>query len=390
LHPSIRFREVDMGSYSPSANVGENTRTREIVSIQYLRAIAAIAVIVHHLSSQIAVTPYMTYYISKMASGVDLFFVISGFVMAWSVLEGRKSAPLDFFGRRLVRIVPLYWLVTAFMTFVLLIAPHLMRTAELSWPHVLGSLMFVPVTNPVTGSYLPLAIPGWTLNYEMAFYFVFAAALGLSRGSAHRTLLITSLAIFGLVLAGGWFKPAGIAGFYTKPLILEFVFGMIVAAITRTALPVPFIVLLCVAVVAGLILFLPPDFGLDRAIRRGVPAGFVVAAAAWMVVPRLRLPQLLGDASYSIYLSHIVTVSVTMKLAAAMDMLDTPALRAISMFGGTILCVAVGVVVWVVVELPVTRSLQERLHRARVQPVKSARDGARLGNEISTSMVLRR
>ncbi len=136
-------------------------------SIQTLRALAALSVLFYHESS----TKF-----TVGAVGVDIFFVISGFIMG---TIGYRETPLDFMMKRIIRIVPLYWLVTAAVCLVSLI-PGVFHQFSCDLPSLLQSLFFIPYVNQA-GHIEPLMVPGWTLNYEMFFYAVFAVGLAIRR-----------------------------------------------------------------------------------------------------------------------------------------------------------------------------------------------------------------
>lgn len=336
----------------------------EIVAIQYLRGIAAIAVAIHHMAIQIPVSQYVEDITSQFSAGVDLFFVISGFVIAWSLIRNPALSPAAFFVRRLVRILPLYWLITAMMVAVLLIAPQAMRTARLEWAHALASFLFIPSRNPATGAFEPLAIPGWTLNYEMAFYLVFAIAIWAGRGVNGRVLVLAGLTLVAAVALGQWFQTSGVARFYTSPIVLEFGSGMALGWLARSRRAVDSPILSGIALLAMVALFWPEQ-SVDMAIwQRGIPATIIVAVAAWIAVPEHPVLRTLGDASYSIYLSHIITVAVVAKLANALHLMDTPARQAATLAIGIGACIAVGVAVWYIIERPLTRHVRDMAERA--------------------------
>ena len=150
-----------------------------IPTIQYLRAIAAMMVVWHHAREQL---PGLKFFFPSEfgPSGVDLFFVISGFIMvATTTGPGR---PFNFIARRLIRVVPLYWLLTCTMVALAWKLPQLFRTIDLAPAHVLQSLLFIPHYSPsFPGMAWPVLVPGWTLNFEMFFYAVFAATLSLAQ-----------------------------------------------------------------------------------------------------------------------------------------------------------------------------------------------------------------
>ena len=154
------------------------------------------------------------------ASGVDLFFVISGFIMYHTNRDrfGRGGAPTDFFVRRLIRIVPLYWLCT--LAVVLLHFGGLYANKVITWFSLGSSLLFLPDPNIVLGV-------GWTLNYEMYFYSIFAIwlLLGTTRsGIAGVLLSLPLMIVFSRLLPAGAMR-----GFLTDPIALEFGFGFALA-----------------------------------------------------------------------------------------------------------------------------------------------------------------
>ncbi len=106
-------------------------------------------------------------------AGVDVFFVISGFIM-WSI-SARESRPAAFMVNRIVRITPLYWLATGVMIFGALagLFPRVVLTPD----HIVNSLLFIPHVSPSNHQVWPLLVQGWTLNYEMFFYALFALTL---------------------------------------------------------------------------------------------------------------------------------------------------------------------------------------------------------------------
>src|SRR5262245_8564740 len=128
-----------------------------LVSIQALRAIAALLVFLGHAINAVDLEVAAAFPNSYGPFGVDLFFVISGFVMVYSSerLFGQPGAPIKFFARRLARIVPLYWAATAILVWF--------DVPNASTKAVLGSLFFAPHL-PAEA---PLLFVGWTLIFEM-------------------------------------------------------------------------------------------------------------------------------------------------------------------------------------------------------------------------------
>jgi len=147
--------------------------SRPVSSIQILRAVAALGVVALHVSHEGATrlgarSPLPDF--SVGAAGVDLFFVISGFIMVYAsdALFARRGAPAWFFTRRLARIVPLYWAATAAAVACFVALRYAGALEQLSWQTLVASLLFVPWPRP-DGAMLPVHMLGWTLNFEMFF-----------------------------------------------------------------------------------------------------------------------------------------------------------------------------------------------------------------------------
>ena len=173
--------------------ISQSTRYElsSLVSIQALRAIAALLVFWGHAINAVHLKIEADFPHLYGPFGVDLFFVISGFVMVYSSerLFGQPGAPITFFVRRLARIVPLYWLATAVL--VWFVVPYASTKA------VLGSLFFAPHIP----SEAPLLFVGWTLIFEMFFYAVFAIALLAKRRFAVVAGVTIFLICFSVLLA---------------------------------------------------------------------------------------------------------------------------------------------------------------------------------------------
>ncbi|WP_411034230.1 acyltransferase family protein [Shinella sp. BYT-45] len=282
-----------------------------LYGIQYLRAFAALAVVLFHAAERSG------YAFAIGAAGVDVFFVISGFIM-WVIVDRRPVAPGRFLLDRIRRIVPVYWLATGLMVAGALagLFPNLVLTAD----HVAASLLFVPSRSPSSGEIWPVLVQGWTLNYEMFFYAVFAACLLLPA----RLRLPAMAAAFLLLVAIGLVAESDAPLFvtYTRPIILEFVAGMLIARLWLAGrIPRPPIALALIGLgLAGFaaigMLRLPFDEWTCGPLACAMVYGTVALDKA-SGVPRLKIPAMLGDASYSIYLWHTFAISVVAKAGAA-------------------------------------------------------------------------
>jgi exopolysaccharide production protein ExoZ len=300
-----------------------------LYGIQYLRAFAALAVVLFHAAERSG------YAFAIGAAGVDVFFVISGFIM-WVIVARRPVSPGRFLKERIRRIVPVYWLATFLMVAGALagLFPNLVLTAG----HVAASLFFVPMRSPSGGEIWPVLVQGWTLAYEMFFYSIFAACLLLPA----RLRLTAVAATFLFLVAIGFLVESDNALFvtYTRPIILEFVAGMLIGKLWLAG-RVPNRPLawgLIAAALAGFatigILRLPFDEWTCGPLACALVYG-TAALERKGGVALFRLPALLGTASYSIYLWHTFAISVAVKAGAVLGFAP-PLQFAASVFAGVV------------------------------------------------------
>ena len=282
----------------------------EILSIQYLRAVAALMVVWHHAINQV---PGMLAWAPWQfgTSGVDLFFVISGFIMVVTTMRS-SIRPVDFWRRRIVRVVPLYWSLTLLMVALALAMPSLFKTLKVAPLTLIESLLFVPHFSQSFPQFVwPLLVPGWTLNFEMFFYALFGATLVLPRRRGRVALTVVLAGLVGMGAVLGPFDSAG-AQTYTHPMLLEFLAGVWIGTLWsegRLSIRGFWVVPMLVAGTALLVLRDQPPLG---PLTQLAGASLLVVAAlqqgcsAW----RSRILLGIGNSSYSLYLTHIFTLGV--------------------------------------------------------------------------------
>ena len=322
-----------------------------LVYVQILRFLAAIAVVAFHAWG---VAPNYVSVPEDTASfglwhgghGVDLFFVISGFIIFYATQDSDLT-PAAFLRRRVERIVPLYAVVIVAVTGLALLWPAVFGTPGWYTPrHILKSLMFVSFTD----GEMPVIYVGWSLEYEMYFYLVVGLLMALVTRVWRSVVMLFSV----LVVAGQF---AGIAtalghyAFFVDPLLLEFVAGVVVGYIFVKGRPDwPMVVAITCASAA--VLAADPS---NRAVVFGIPAACLVAGGAYLSRRRTSLSWLeramarLGDASYSIYLAQVQTVSFTCLLIASLIPAIPPLLLVVA-----VCCVVVllGLLMNVAIERP--------------------------------------
>lgn len=298
-----------------------------LFNVQVLRGVSAAIVIWVHAQS--LVLAGVSGILSEFGyGGVDLFFVISGFIMVHTTRSGMLG-PIGFLKKRLSRIVPLYYFFTIATVLLVILMPSVMRSSEARIDHLAYSLLFLPFEKAPYRIY-PVYYLGWTLNFEIFFYLIYGALLQLGYGLriAAVTVLLAALAF-----AGTWIDTPASYGtaafFYTRPIILDFALGVLVAHYFSVPRKVRNSLWWCLLAVGGLGMifgglffgfgqsaFAPP---MNTTLRFGLPAALVLAGAVGLEQVGIRigtpLMRAVGDASYSIYLSHYFFVGIVIVVA---------------------------------------------------------------------------
>src|ERR1700730_7383601 len=136
--------------------------SRELIAIQYLRGAAAVIVVVHHLLS----TPGIEYLLLPNLGrfGVKIFFAISGFIM-WHATATANISPTEFWRRRIIRVVPLYWIFLTLLMVGVFLFPTRFHTMVITPENTIKSFLFIPHYHVVQANLIaPILIPGWSLN----------------------------------------------------------------------------------------------------------------------------------------------------------------------------------------------------------------------------------
>jgi peptidoglycan/LPS O-acetylase OafA/YrhL len=305
---------------------------RKLTSLQILRGLAAACVVLYHTVGTARAYGHPVHILSPLQGwgdcGVDVFFVISGFVMVYTQWGPRPSTPLRFFWHRWLRIAPLYWVLT--LAYVAL--------AHISKPGwVIASLFFG--AHPLCHTD-PVLFVGWSLEWEMLFYAVFA--LSLLIGNQRVRLIVACVATTVAVLALGSLSA------------LEFVLGMLVGWLVCGSERKP--AALAASLVGGAALFATIVLRPPIHIWYGLPASLLVYGLAVHRQWRTGVLSRLGDASYSLYLVQVFTIPAFYKLATKLGVVAAGDVLALGCLAGSLL---VGYAVHRWLEAPMTRALRK-------------------------------
>ena len=300
-------------------------------NIQALRGLAAFLVMLSHLfiiEQKYSQDTILSSLLNFGMAGVDIFFVISGFIMVYVTHKWSRSAAKHipkFLFARAGRIYPLYWVVSFALLVVYLLKPDWVFSASI-WnePHLLKSFLLWPHRS------YPLLEVGWTLIHEMSFYLIFACILISPR--RWRPMLIS---LWAAIVVGGYMMGLSAYGPVFKilfhPLSLEFCGGALMGywllTPQRRSGAWPFLIAGVVLFMASIFAFViignnAPDMGWMRVGTFGVSAFIILLAAILFEQDGKSAPNwsiVLGDWSYALYLTHVLSLSLMGRLWARFD-----------------------------------------------------------------------
>ncbi|MEO0607330.1 MAG: acyltransferase [Pseudomonadota bacterium] len=296
-----------------------------IHNLHFLRGVAALMVVAHHGLYVLYRNDLIDHHPGLGVLGVDLFFVISGFVIVISTKP--TTTPIDFLRRRFLRVVPLYWLVTLCVFGLFIVDSLAGESSNLpTLAELIKSLLFIPY-EPVIERSMPVLLVGWTLYFEVFFYLIFF--IGLS-------VLTVDKVVFGVGLAIAAFAALGLVipstlvslNFYSNPVILEFVWGMILAVIWKQhrAWLSKLHPLMVYAMVGFGLAFLVLSNGAHNPFVAGIGAALLIGAALGFEVRgqvvKSNLSNFFGNISYALYLIHFTYFFIAEAILTNMGLID--------------------------------------------------------------------
>lgn len=282
-----------------------------IKNLQVLRALAALLVAYYHFGFNNSKIGFF---------GVDIFFIISGFIMSFVLFKNQT----DFFLKRIIKIVPMYYIVTILISILWFIWPNLFHNVFVDGPSLAKSLLFIPYMKYTSG---PILSSGWTLNYEIYFYLLLSLFLIFTK-NVKRILFYTSLLLIMVwVLQQSNYFTNYYLSIYGNPIVLEFIFGAVLYWLYKNY-KMRFNkkrALFFLGVISFLSFFIMGYFNFNqlegnRLLLYGIPSFFitsffVMSENSWRTDSLVyQWLYRLGNASYVIYLMHPFIMNVFLRL----------------------------------------------------------------------------
>ncbi|MFT6987142.1 MAG: exopolysaccharide production protein ExoZ [Psychromonas sp.] len=271
------------------------------ISVQYLRAFAAFLVLLSHIGYKLSMngSDLIDQNFHVGGYGVDLFFIISGFIMCVT-LDKKKPSLVLFLRDRILRIIPLYWFLTSFALLIYLLKPSLVNSSG-GDTSIFTSFTLIPNGDKY------LINNGWTLSFEFLFYFIFALFIGVNLSVKKFTVAAILLLVF---IGGTVDLDRPFLVFLFSPLLLEFAMGILSYLIIKRFLLSGLISILLIVLSCVMLSFVNHGWKFDghfaRVINGGLPMMFLFVGfvALESKIKMFTTPYEIGMSSYSMYLIH--------------------------------------------------------------------------------------
>lgn len=346
------------------------SQNSQLETLQILRAVASTSVVYYHIGS-VPCFGGVGSLLCFGGFGVDIFFVLSGFVMAMIAATGQTKS--RFAVNRISRIVPLYWVLTTFLLALAVVMPELLNSTTANLSNYLRSIFFIPYFKE-NGTLMPLLFVGWSLNYEMFFYVCVGLSLIIAR---KYSLWLTVGLLLAVYIGFGHYADNQVFNrFFGNEIMLEFALGMFafLAYDKRYLARISLGVMVAVGL-AGYFFMAAVEANalhFSRILSYGVPSFLVVCSAVGLErvvnsAPRAAVKVLVGvgDASYATYLSHAyVTEAVRKILSQKFSLINLNSLVGVVLT----LCLAltVGAVIYKLIDKPLSQCCKARMERLLV------------------------
>ncbi|MCM3783922.1 acyltransferase [Neobacillus mesonae] len=357
-----------------NSDMNQSSNKRQIDSLQMVRGIAALLVVLHHIgtiySKSLGHDIVMTIPFIPGYMGVDIFFVLSGFLMYYihhKDIGTSKNRLLPYLKKRLIRIYPAYWVVLIALVGIYFAVPSMGYDYYRDASYILNSFLLIPQSEQ------PLLGVAWTLTHEVYFYLIFGLLIILNKKYTKffmgAWLTFTVLNLF--LLSENY-----LLDFFFSPYNFEFLYGIIVARFILKNNSYSYKKILTISILMLLIVWsisMISSVYDYRVLLWGIPSALLLyGLVAYelsnrqerkMALKIKKALMFLGDASYSIYLTHIVGILFFVQVHKILNMDSELIVQLSSPFVFIFLLVA-GCLFHLLVEKPLLKIMRRPFGRA--------------------------
>ncbi len=326
------------------------TQKHNLNLIQVLRGIASLLVVFFHAtvnSQEITGKEFFGGFFLFGGAGVDIFFVLSGFIITYTSLKGlgQPGKLFPFMRRRFVRIFPAYWIIISLFLLIQILLPSFYTTHYSFMPGNFVSTYFLfPGHTMVNGV-------SWTLSYEIFFYLLFSFAFLIpNKKWAFWLAMLYAVAIILIQLSGNSFENGNNwINLLTYPMNVEFFMGVLAAVIIPRIpqkMSVPLVIAGSILFLAAAVFFnngfylLPNTF--NRVVIFGIPSFFIITGIVKLELTKQKAVHniflLLGESSYSLYLVHLPLLFAFIKMTAHFNIQNNFVLHLLLLSSIVIIC----------------------------------------------------
>lgn len=358
-----------------------------IKSIQYLRFFAAMLVVIAHLNLQIyGIPPNIT---NLGGFGVDIFFVVSGFIMPYIIFGGlyqdgctHQMTARSFITRRIIRIWPMYLitiLTAILLSYLVFVGFFNQPTADFTYLFNSSKINFIWFIETMTFTHLnrpPIFNPGWTLQFEFAFYLMIGLLLSFKVKKINTLEFLIILLFIFLVMLSLVLPNNLLIKLFSNHIIFEFILGVYLYRLLSSGFTIPSYFAIVV-----ILLTLPIFFVLNSYIKASTSEFYRAFLWGWMafflVLSTLSLEKhlkgsriflLLGDSSYSLYLTHGLVAPLFYLYWVKFDLTGKINIW-IYLMVGLLICIAIGVLAHVYIEKRINLFFKSKLRHSRFVPL---------------------
>jgi exopolysaccharide production protein ExoZ len=334
----------------------------KLQNIQALRFFAAGIVLLTHITFYIKSRLSSSFEIwHPGAAGVSLFFIISGVVIYLSSenIPRNKLGAASFIVRRILRIFPIYWIITTIKLVIVIFLPFILIKNQPDTLYIICSYFLIPILN-FAGNIEPLHGVGWSLMHEMYFYYIFSIALIFKISPfIFSSIFITAVCVIGFFSSAD--SAFEIVYFSEKNLL--FVVGMLIAHL-RNKIKISQNIAILLFIIGFLFMLSDSIRNIWYPFFRGFDIGAVLIIFSSMSIESFKSNFIfkklinLGESSYSLYLTHPILAPAICLILWNLNVLSIPFVILFTFF----ICIAIGHFFYIFVESPITKKSQLLFH----------------------------